>query len=194
MAESNSTAAAGAEKKSSAFRNYEDWFTQSPDPWAEIAALQPGDDRTFASTVQRMVTNAEPEQRAVLETKLLALLARPGITATGRMFACRMLSWVGADRSVPVLAKVLLEPHGADAARYALESIPGDAAAQALLAGLDHLTGVAKAGLIGALALRGTAAAAPRFERIATDTLETPEVRAAAARGLARLHAKFASL
>jgi hypothetical protein len=188
MATPTVTVAPSADKKSGAFRNYEDWFTQSPDPWVEIAALTPGGDRSFATTVQRLVSGAEPAQRAAMEAKLLAALARPAITATGTMFVCRMLAIVGTERSVPALGALLGEAATADAARYALEAIPGNVAAAALRGALGRLDGTAKAGLIGGIAFRGDKLALGECERIATNPSEPTEVRAAAARAVARLH------
>jgi hypothetical protein len=185
MANTPATKAAG--NKSGAFRDYEDWFTQTPDPWAEIATLQPGGDRTFASTVRRMVTSAEPAQRPAMEAKLLAVLARPSITDTGRMFVCRMLALIGTDQSVAPLAGLLANATTADAARYALETISGEAATAALRHGLGQLTGIGKVGVIGAIALRGDVDARPMLEQIATNGGEISDVRAAAARGVARL-------
>lgn len=172
------------------FRKYEEWFVASPDPWQEIVKLEHGGDRTFASTVQAMVTNAEPAQRPGMETKLLTALGAPGLTEVGRMFVCRMLALIGTARSVPDLAALLGDPKSADAARYALDAIEDPAAVEASRGALDKLSGAAKAGLIGSLALRGDAGMIPVLRAIQASPTESAVVKTAAARGLERLAAK----
>ncbi len=172
------------------FRKYEEWFVASPDPWVEIVKLEHGGDRTFGSTVRAMVTNAEPAQRPGMEAKLLAALAAPELTDVGRMFVCRMLALIGTAKSVPALAALLGDPKSADAARYALDAIDDPAAIAACRAALDQLSGVAKAGLIGSLALRGDAGAIPALKAIQSSATEPAVVKTAAARGLERLGAK----
>ena len=189
MAE-KSPAAAPAGDKHDAFRAYEEKFAASPDPWAELAKLDHGTDRTFGSTVRVMVTNAEPAQRPAMETKLLAVLARPDATDVARMFVCRMLALIGSAASVPALTPLLLNPKTADAARYALDAIDDPSVDAAYRAALEKLTGAAKAGLIGSIALRGDTKSVPALTAIKDRSSEPEIVRTAAARALERLQAK----
>jgi hypothetical protein len=172
------------------FRKYEEYFVASPDPWVEIVKLEHGGDRTFASTVRAMVTNAEPAQRPGMEDKLLAALAKPELTEVGRMFVCRMLALIGTAKSVPALAALLGDAKAADAARYALDAIEDPAAVEACRAALGKVTGVAKAGLIGSLALRGDKGSIAALQAIQAAADEPAVVKTAAARGLERLTAK----
>lgn len=191
MAEkSSSRSARKRDSSTDPFRKYEESFTATPDPWAEITKLEHGADRTFASTVRSMVVNAEPAQRPGMETKLLAALARPDCTPAGARFACQMLALIGSDKAVPALAARLANPDTADDARYALEPNPDPAVNPALRAALDKLTGAPKAGLIGTLALRGDSAALPALLAIQKNSSETAEVRAAASRAIERLNAR----
>lgn len=176
--------------KQNEFRDYEEHFTATPDPWTEITRLDHGTDRTFGSTVRAMVTNAEPAQRPAMETKLLAALARPGATDVARLFVCRMLALIGSAKSVPALAALLADAKTADAARYALDAIDDPAVDDVYRAALDQLSGTAKAGLIGSIALRGDAKALPALTAIKGRASEPPVVRAAATRALERLQAK----
>lgn len=192
MAEKSQPGASRArsDKKSGAFRDYEERFTATPDPWSELATLEPGADRTFASTVRSMVMNAEPAQRPAMETKLLAVLAQPGITATGRMVVCRMLAPIGSAKCVPAVAPLLQDPRTVDAARYALDEIDDAAVDEAYRTALDKVTGPAKAGLIGSIGLRGDRKALAALAAIQGNATEPSVVRTAAARAVERLNAK----
>lgn len=172
------------------FRKYEESFTATPDPWVEITKLDHGGDRTFASTVRSMVTNAEPAQRPGMEAKLLAALAKPECTPAGARFVCQMLALIGGEKSVPVLAARLADPQTADDARYALEPMPGAAVDDALRTALEKLTGAPKAGLISTLALRGDRKSVSALSAIQNNASETAEVRAAATRAVERLNAR----
>lgn len=191
MADKKSPAAAApAAKPRDPFREYEDQFIASPDPWVEITKLDHGSERAFATTVQGMVINAEPAQRPVMEGRLLKALERPGCTEEGRMFICRMLALIGSAAAVPALSTLLQEPATADAARYALEPNPDPAAGAALRAALSKLNGDAKIGLIGSIALRGDTAALDVIAAIQRNAGEPEAVRAAAGRALERLNAR----
>jgi len=190
MADKNPAKGARAADKSNAFRDYEERFTATPDPWGEIVRLDHGTDRTFGSTVRAMVMNAEPAQRPAMETKLLAVLARTEATAVAQLFACRMLALIGSAKAVPALTALLADAKTADAARYALDALDDPAAADALRGALEKLTGPAKAGLIGAIALRGDAQAVPALVAIKARASEPAVVRTAATRALERLQAK----
>lgn len=85
----------------------------------------------------------------------------------GLMAACRALRLIGGPDSVPVLAALILKPETTDAARYALERIPGGEADQALLAALDKSQGEVKRGLVFSLGERKSAAAVPALEKLA---------------------------
>lgn len=180
----------GGSNPSDPFRKYEEAFVASPDPWVELTKLEHGGDRSFASTVRSMVTNAEPAQRPGMEAKLLAALAKPECTPAGARFACQMLALIGGEKSVPVLAARLADPQTADDARYALEPMPGAAVDDALRAALGKLTGAPKAGLISTLALRGDRQAVAALGAIQNNTTESADVRAAAARAVERLNAR----
>lgn len=190
MAETTPARRARATDKSDAFRDYEERFTATPDPWSEITRLDHGTDRTFGSTVRAMVMNAEPAQRPAMETKLIAVLARAEATDVARLFACRMLALIGSAKAVPALTALLADAKTADAARYALDAIDDPAAGDALRGALEKLSGPAKAGLIGSIALRGDAKAVPALAAIKARTSEPAVVRTAATRALERLNAK----
>ena len=69
-----------------------------------------------------------------LEQRLLALLASSSSTLPAKDFACRQLSLIGTNASVPALVKLLGSTDTAAMARYALERINTPEARKALLA------------------------------------------------------------
>jgi hypothetical protein len=159
----------------------------SPDPWVECARLEYGGDRSHAWTVHRQVIATPPDGRARIEDRLLKSCATPGRTAAGLAFLCQMLALVGTTKSVPALAPLLRDAKTADSARYALEPITGPEADAALREALGVLTGAAKAGVIGSIALRGDAAARPALAALQDAASEPAIVRDAATRALAHL-------
>jgi HEAT repeat protein len=91
----------------------------------------------------------------------------PAPAPAGLMAACRALSLIGSADSVPALAALALKPDTTDAARYALERIPGGEADAALLAAMDKAVGDVKRGLVFSLGARGVNAAVPALTRLA---------------------------
>jgi hypothetical protein len=162
-------------------------FGSTPDPWEACATVEYGGDRSFAWSVREQVIATPPEGRARVEDRLLKALALPGCTEAGRAFLCQMLALVGSAKCVPALAALVRDAKSTESARYALQPIPGPEADAALRAALPALSGNAKAGLIGTIAMRGDAAARPDLAAISTNATEPPLVREAAARALARL-------
>ena len=107
-----------------------------------------------------------PQARREIEAALLRFIQgspAPG----GLMAACRALRLIGGPDSVPVLAGLVLKPETTDAARFALERIPGGEADQALIAALDKAQGAVKRGLVSSLGERKSAAVVPALEKLA---------------------------
>jgi hypothetical protein len=138
-------------------KSYAKGIAMTPDPWDLCLALEYGGDRSFAWSVQQEITRTSPTGWSKLEARLLAALAKPACTAAATAFFCEMLALVGSAKSVPALAALLRRPKTAEAARYALEAIPGREADAALRAALGELTGAAQAGLQGSIAARQNA-------------------------------------
>jgi HEAT repeat protein len=108
----------------------------------------------------------DPQARRETETALLRFIQgspAPG----GLMAACRALRLIGGPDSVAVLASLVLKPETTDAARFALEKIPGGEADQALLTALDKAQGEVKRGLVFSFGERKSAAAVPALEKLA---------------------------
>jgi hypothetical protein len=159
----------------------------SPDPWVECARLEYGADRSFAWTVREQVVSTPPEGRARVEDRLLRSLDTAGRTDAGLAFLCQMLALIGTAKSVPALAPLLRDAKTVESARYALERVAGPEADAAFRAALSALSGVAKAGVIGSIAVRGDAAARAALTALKDNAAEPAVVREAAARALERL-------
>ena len=108
----------------------------------------------------------DPQARRETEAALLRFIQgspAPG----GLMAACRALRLIGGPDSVPVLASLVVKPETTDAARFALERIPGGEAEKALLAALDKAQGAMKRGLVFSIGERASAEAVPALEKLA---------------------------
>jgi hypothetical protein len=159
----------------------------TPNPWEVCARLEYGGDRSFAWSVREQVIHSRPEDRGRIEDRLLTALGQPDCTDAGRAFLCEMIAMVGSARSVPALAPLLRDPRSTESARYALQAIPGAEASAALRDALGALSGAAKAGLIGSIALRHDTAARAAFGALERNAAEPAIVREAASRALTHL-------
>ena len=98
-------------------------------------------------------------------------------TRDGKEAACRELSVLGSERSVPVLARLLVQSPMAAMARYALERIGGPAADAALLAALPNADGPMKIAIVNTLGRHRVVAAEGQL----TEMLGSNDVALAAA-------------
>jgi HEAT repeat protein len=108
----------------------------------------------------------DAQARGEAEAALLKFIQGSPAPA-GLMAACRALGLVGGPDAVPGLAALALKPGTTDAARYALERIPGAEAGAALVAALDKAGGDIRRGLVFSLGTRGAATAVPALTRLA---------------------------
>ncbi len=159
----------------------------TPDPWEACARLEYGGDRSPAWSVREELLATPPEGWPAAETRLLKSLARADATAAGRAFLCQMLALVGSAQSVPALAALLKDVDAVESARYALEAIPGAEASAALREGIAAVSGSAKAGMIGSIAIRGDTSARYLLAGIKGNPSEPAIVREAAGRALEHL-------
>jgi hypothetical protein len=165
-------------------KSYAKGIAMTVDPWEECARLEYGGDRSFAWSVSQQIVQTSAAGRAKLEEQLLAALALPDCTAAGRAFLCEMLALVGTAKSVPALILLLRDTEAADAARYALEAIPGPEAEAGLREALGALRGHAKAGLIGSIVARRDPAARSALTSLKDNPAEHLVVRETAEQAL----------
>ncbi len=127
---------------------------------ATLKALQDYDYASGVGPLEKlhifvMTHKEDPAARTETEARLLEFIkGRPN--AGGLMAACRGLRLIGSAASVPVLGPLLLDPATADAARFALEKVPGPEACATLVSALGKTTGAVRLGIISSLGMRGT--------------------------------------
>ena len=85
----------------------------------------------------------------------------------GKQYACRELSIIGTEQSVPALSSMLTDEKHSDMARYALERIPGEAVDKALLKALPKAKGKARIGVVNTLGERQCRKAASNIGKLA---------------------------
>ena len=165
-------------------KSYAKGIAMTVDPWEECARLEFGGDRSFAWSVSQQIVQTSAAGRAKLEEQLLGALALSDCTTAGRAFLCEMLALVGTAKSVPALTSLLRDAPTADAARYALEAIPGPEAETGLREALGVLSGNAKAGLIGSIVARRDPAVRSALTALRDNPAEHPVVRETAGQAL----------
>jgi len=107
--------------------------------------------------------NSENSRRA--SEKHLAIFLGSEATVTAKMAVCRHLRTLGTKVSVPALEALLLNTNTSDAARYALEKIPGKEAQGALIRSLDSVQDDIKPGIISSLGIRNEVSSAAQLEK-----------------------------
>ncbi|MGQ9636090.1 MAG: HEAT repeat domain-containing protein, partial [Bryobacteraceae bacterium] len=150
--------------------------------FTQVAEYQAGGDRSALAKLDewlRQVTTL-PGLRAEIERRLIRLI-RGKATPAGIEEACRRLSLIGTEASVPALARLLAAPATAEMARYALERIPGQAASQALRNALIRAEGDLKISLINSLGARRDAAAVSVLQSLAQGAEQAASAAALAA-------------
>lgn len=100
-----------------------------------------------------VATHGDSRAREELEKRLIDVLNGDAPRAA-KDFVCRQLKIIGSGGAVATLAAMLDDKDGAHMARYALESIPGNEASQALRSALPELKGELKVGVISSLGVR----------------------------------------
>ena len=97
--------------------------------WEALPQYQYGQDMAPLLAIDRAAIEARSsaQARAELAARLAAVLQSPGTTAEARQYICLRLRDVGTAAEVPILAKLLNAPETCEIARWALESIPGQA-------------------------------------------------------------------
>lgn len=114
-----------------------------------------GDSREPLTKLSEAIRKAHGDDAKTkqFEKALLGVLESDAKYA-GKQYACRELSIMGTEASVPVLAPMLVDEKLSDMARFALERIPGKAVNQALIGALGKAEGKAKIGIVNTLGQR----------------------------------------
>ncbi len=115
----------------------------------KLAALELGQDlQAFAPIYQAVAqAHSDPRVRADLESRLIGML-QSDATDLAKDLACRELTLVGSDASIPALSQLLPNERLSSMARYALEGIGGSQATASLRDMLSQTQGRPRVGIV----------------------------------------------
>lgn len=128
-------------------------YAQS-DPYTDLSSLESGKDGAARAAIEKQIREGGPAAYAQVEAKLLAALARPNATPACRKFVCDTLRIIGSEACIKPIIALLGDEKEADLARLALESLPGNAADEALIHAVQTSAGRTRIGLIQTLGAR----------------------------------------
>ncbi|HNR99327.1 MAG TPA: DUF1080 domain-containing protein [Planctomycetota bacterium] len=144
-----------------------------------------GRERKQEAALELALRSAAAEVVAVVEARLLAVLAAKDATFAAKQWVCRLLRAIGTEQAVPVLAGLLADKELAHFARLALQHCPSPKAGEALRAALGALEGDLKTGVVSSLGERGDAKAVAQIAALADSKDEM--LAQAAIRALGRI-------
>ena len=123
------------------------WDTLKTYDWgADPETLKPIDQAIVA-------THGDTAARKALEKSLVDALVG-GISRSAQDYVCRRLRVIGTTQSVAALAALLPAEETSHIARYALERIPDETAAEAMRDALPKVSDKLRPGIIGSLGAR----------------------------------------
>ena len=135
----------------------QDEINSLEDAFNALAGYKIGDDQTAVDLLRdaTLEVQGSTSERNALANRYADVL-EGNATFDAKQFACKQLFIIGTSRQVDTLAGLLRNPQLADAARYALEAIPGDAAGDALVDALENADRKVKVGIINSLGARAS--------------------------------------
>ena len=156
----------------------------------ELEALKTydyGPSRKALNPIDQAITATagDAAKQKAIETKLAEALGTK-LSVAAKQYCCRKLMQIGTAASVPTLAKLLPDPKMSHMARFALERISADEAANALRDALPKLKGELKIGVISSLGVRQDASSVGPLGALVADSDAAVARSAAAALGAIR--------
>ena len=123
--------------------------------FAKVKSYDWGQSRAALSDLEEAMRKAHSNagQLRGFEKGLLDVLTSDAKQA-GKQWACRQLSLIGTEISVPILGKMLTDEETSDMARYALERIPSPEVNRILREAMPKAKGKVKVGIINSLGQR----------------------------------------
>ncbi len=123
--------------------------------FAKVKSYDWGQSRAALSDLEEAMRKAHGNagQLRGFEKGLLDVLTSDAKQA-GKQWACRQLSLIGTEISVPILGKMLTDEETSDMARYALERIPSPEVNRILREAMPKAKGKVKVGIINSLGQR----------------------------------------
>lgn len=114
-----------------------------------------GRSRAELAAAEEAFRDADPDQIARAERRLIAALGAEESSYAAKQWVCRMLRRIGSAECVPALAGLLTDPELSHMARFALQYLPPEEAGRALREALGKVEGDLKIGMVGSLGQRG---------------------------------------
>ncbi len=156
----------------------------------KTATYKFGESRVPLSKLGDAVRDSQgsAEERAALRIAMADALdekAVPAATLDAKIFLCRQLALIGTADEVPVLAEMFDDQASADAARLALERIPGPEATRALIEELGDTSGDTRIGIVNSLGMRRDARAVKPLAQLWDDS--NPALRSAVISALGKI-------
>jgi HEAT repeat protein len=135
-----------------------------------ISSYQYGDSRTTLTEISDFLHRVygRPDALKAVEQEFISFLESDA-TLPAKRFICEQLSLIGTEASVPLLARMALEPPTSDMARFALERVPGPAADKELREILPQAAGKERIGIVNTLGVRRSVEAVPLLTPLASD-------------------------
>lgn len=161
-----------------------------PAPYAEVLTYEYSGPRTATVAIEAEIRAAAPEELRAIETRLLTILASPDATTASKDWVCRQLRQAGSERSVTALVPLVADRDLATVARWALQSIPGPKADEALRDAVCQVQGDLLVGVICTIGARRDCQAVPLLAPLASD--KEPAVAEAAMYALGQIGNKDA--
>jgi len=130
-----------------------------------------GADRNALKPIDQAIVAAQGDAAAnkPLEKRLVDALAG-GLSRSAQDYVCRKLRVVGTSQSVGALAALLADEKTSHIARYALERIPDEKAAEAMRDALPKVSSKLKPGIIGSLGTRRDKKSIKAFSKLLGDS------------------------
>lgn len=130
-----------------------------------------GSDREALKPIDQAIitTQGDAAARKGLEKNLVDALAG-GISRSAQDYVCRKLRVVGTTQCIEALAALLPAEETSHIARYALERIPDEKAAEAMRDALPKVSSKLKPGIIGSLGVRRDKKSIPAISKLLGDS------------------------
>ena len=129
--------------------------SEMEEKFAKVKTYDWGQSRVTLTELEEAMREAhgDADKLRMFEKHLLDVCTSDAKRA-GKQWACRQLSLIGTEISVPILATMLTDKVESDMARYALERIPSPAVNKALREALPKAKGTVQVGIINSLGQR----------------------------------------
>jgi len=129
------------------------------DPFTTVVHQEAGFSRLSQFAIEEGIRNSSPAHHRQIEGRLIEILDNPASTYEAKQFVCRMLRRIGPERTLPHLARMLLDPELTDDARFAMQGHRSPEIDRVLRESLSQLEGQSLIGVIGTIGQRRDRAA-----------------------------------